>query len=156
MADTKISALSGATALAGTEAVPIIQSATTKKATADQIGDRVIARYGLTLNNATVSDPTVNSDGNAGYAASSVWLNTTTGAAWYCRSASVGAAVWERLDLADHPGYLSGQWYPSVPNGTMATGSAFIANAIRLAARGVEHDVVGRLAARLSVQSDAV
>ena len=31
-----------------------------------------------------------------------------------------------------------------------------IANAIRLAARGVEHDVVGRLAARLSVQSDAV
>ncbi len=31
-----------------------------------------------------------------------------------------------------------------------------IANAIRLAARGVEHDVVGRLAARVSVQSDAV
>jgi len=34
--------------------------------------------------------------------------------------------------------------------------STAIANAIRLAARGVEHDVVGRLAARLSVQSDAV
>jgi glycerol-3-phosphate acyltransferase PlsX len=33
---------------------------------------------------------------------------------------------------------------------------AAIANAIRLAARGVEHDVVGRLAARLSVQSDPV
>jgi len=31
--------------------------------------------------------------------------------------------------------------------------STAIANAIRLAARGVEHDVVGRLAARLSVQS---
>jgi glycerol-3-phosphate acyltransferase PlsX len=31
-----------------------------------------------------------------------------------------------------------------------------IANAIRLAARGVEHDVVGRLAARLSVQTDVV
>jgi glycerol-3-phosphate acyltransferase PlsX len=31
-----------------------------------------------------------------------------------------------------------------------------IANATRLAARGVEHDVVGRLAARLSVQSDSV
>jgi glycerol-3-phosphate acyltransferase PlsX len=31
-----------------------------------------------------------------------------------------------------------------------------ITNAIRLAARGVEHDVVGRLAARVSVQSDAV
>jgi len=34
--------------------------------------------------------------------------------------------------------------------------STAIANAIRLAARGVEHDVVGRLGARLSVQSDAV
>jgi glycerol-3-phosphate acyltransferase PlsX len=34
--------------------------------------------------------------------------------------------------------------------------STAIANAIRLAARGVEHDVVGRLAARVSVQSDAV
>jgi glycerol-3-phosphate acyltransferase PlsX len=34
--------------------------------------------------------------------------------------------------------------------------STAIANAIRLAARGVDHDVVGRLAARLSVQSDAV
>jgi len=33
---------------------------------------------------------------------------------------------------------------------------AAIANAIRLAARGVEHDVVGRLAASVSVQSDAV
>ncbi len=31
-----------------------------------------------------------------------------------------------------------------------------IANATRLAARGVEHDVVGRVAARLSVQSDVV
>jgi phosphate acyltransferase len=34
--------------------------------------------------------------------------------------------------------------------------STAIANAIRLAARGVEHDVVGRLAARLSIQSDPV
>ena len=31
-----------------------------------------------------------------------------------------------------------------------------ITNAIRLAARGVEHDVVGRLAARLSVQPDSI
>jgi phosphate acyltransferase len=34
--------------------------------------------------------------------------------------------------------------------------STAIANAIRLAARGVDHDVVGRLAARVSVQSHAV
>jgi glycerol-3-phosphate acyltransferase PlsX len=34
--------------------------------------------------------------------------------------------------------------------------STAIANAIRLAARGVEHDVVGRLATRLSVQPDPV
>ncbi len=34
--------------------------------------------------------------------------------------------------------------------------STAIANAIRLAARGVDHDVVGRLAARVSVQPDVV
>lgn len=37
MADKKISQLSSATALAGTEAVPVVQSGTTKKATVDQI-----------------------------------------------------------------------------------------------------------------------
>lgn len=37
MADKKISALTSATALAGTEVVPIVQSGTTKKATVDQI-----------------------------------------------------------------------------------------------------------------------
>jgi fatty acid/phospholipid biosynthesis enzyme len=31
-----------------------------------------------------------------------------------------------------------------------------IANAVRLAARGVEHDIVGRLAARLSQQTQVV
>lgn len=37
MADKKISALTAATALAGTEVVPVVQSGTTKKATIDQI-----------------------------------------------------------------------------------------------------------------------
>lgn len=37
MADLKISQLSAATALAGTEVVPVVQSGTTKKATIDQI-----------------------------------------------------------------------------------------------------------------------
>lgn len=37
MADLKISQLSSATALAGTEVVPVVQSGTTKKATIDQI-----------------------------------------------------------------------------------------------------------------------
>lgn len=37
MADTKISNLTAATALAGTEVVPVVQSGTTKKVTIDQI-----------------------------------------------------------------------------------------------------------------------
>jgi hypothetical protein len=37
MADSKISALTGASALAGTEVLPIVQSSTTKKVTVDQI-----------------------------------------------------------------------------------------------------------------------
>ena len=41
MADTKISALTAASALAGTEVVPAVQSSTTKKATIDQIATRV-------------------------------------------------------------------------------------------------------------------
>lgn len=44
MPDTKISALTSATALAGTEVLPIVQSGATVKATADQVGDRVVSR----------------------------------------------------------------------------------------------------------------
>lgn len=47
MADTKISALTGASALAGTEVLPGVQSAATVKITADQIGDRVQSRFAL-------------------------------------------------------------------------------------------------------------
>jgi hypothetical protein len=43
MADAKISALTAASALAGTETVPVVQSGTTKKATVDQFAARAEA-----------------------------------------------------------------------------------------------------------------
>jgi len=48
MADTKISDLTAASALAGTEVVPVVQSATTKKATITQILAGTVAPAGLT------------------------------------------------------------------------------------------------------------
>jgi len=62
----------------------------------------------------------------------------------------------ERLDPDTYGGaYLLGlKGLVVISHGNSS--STAIANAIRLAARGVEHDVVGRLAARLSVQPDPV
>lgn len=44
MADSKVSALSAASALAGTEVFPVVQSAASVKATIDQVGTRVQAQ----------------------------------------------------------------------------------------------------------------
>ena len=62
----------------------------------------------------------------------------------------------ERLDPDTYGGaYLLGlKGLVVIAHGNSS--STAITNAIRLAARGVEHDVVGRLAARVSVQSDVV
>jgi hypothetical protein len=47
------------------------------------------------LDNLTATtDPTTGDDSADGYAAGSLWLNTTSGHAWLCFDASVGAAVW--------------------------------------------------------------
>ena len=47
MADIKISALTAASALAGTEALPLVQSATTKKATAQAVADLALTAAAL-------------------------------------------------------------------------------------------------------------
>ena len=51
-------------------------------------------------NNATTSDPTVNSDSGAGYEVFSRWLNLTTDAEFVCLDATVGAAVWKETTAA--------------------------------------------------------
>lgn len=54
MADTKVSALSAASALDGTEVFPVVQSATSKKATIDQVSTYLGGRE---LDNAAVTTP---------------------------------------------------------------------------------------------------
>jgi len=45
-------------------------------------------------NFAGTAAPTSAADSSAGYVAGSLWLNTTAGSAFICRSAALGAAVW--------------------------------------------------------------
>lgn len=90
------------------------------------------ATLGLVNNNfAATSDPTANDDTGAGYSAGSRWLRTDTGDSWTCRSASAAAAKWEKMDVADHPGYIAGNWYQPVL-GTAGAGAALANGSIRL------------------------
>lgn len=58
-----------------------------------------LAGTGGPLNNfAATTDPGVGDDSGDGYGVGSVWINVTLDRIWQCQSASVGAAVWERLD----------------------------------------------------------
>ena len=50
--------------------------------------------------NTDVVDPAVTEDSSAGYERGSLWINTSTNNAFRCADASVGAAVWDQIDLA--------------------------------------------------------
>lgn len=76
--------------------------------------------------------PTPNDDSADGYGVGSRWLNTTTSQMWTARSVGVGAAVWVLEDLADHPGYVSGNWYHGNTGISVAAGTAMAADTIRL------------------------
>lgn len=53
------------------------------------------------LNNFSAStDPTVNDDSADGYGPGSLWVNSTTPAAFICITAGVGAADWNQIDAA--------------------------------------------------------
>jgi hypothetical protein len=45
-------------------------------------------------NNITSSNPTVNSDSNAGYSVGSIWFNSSTSVIFICVDNTVGAAIW--------------------------------------------------------------
>lgn len=87
MADLKISQLSSATALAGTEVVPVVQSGATKKATIDQIlspaagkGINFSANGGDTLTqyDEATWTPTLSRDGSAPTLAYTVQVGSIT------------------------------------------------------------------------------
>lgn len=69
------------------------------------------------------TNPATTDDTGSGYAAGSLWFNTTTGQLWVCRSASSSAAVWLLIDYADHTGYISGNWYQPIA-GQVVAGAA--------------------------------
>lgn len=64
-------------------------------------GGAALGAFGtLKANFAASANPAVGDDSADGYAAGSVWLNTTAGTAWICRSAALGAAVWLPITTA--------------------------------------------------------
>jgi len=80
------------------------------------------------------SDPGTANDNTQGYAAGSHGINTGTGRAFICRSATTGAAVWEPLGPLGHPGFIANNWYPMFPpTGTEAASGALVAGTTYLA-----------------------
>jgi hypothetical protein len=67
------------------------------------------------------SDPGATNDANQGYGAGSYGVNTDTARVFVCRSAAVGAAVWEALD-GKATNYKAGNWY--VPANSIIATSA--------------------------------
>jgi hypothetical protein len=49
--------------------------------------------------NRTAADPTTAADTLAGYAAGSLWINSSDGGAFICTDATAAAAVWEELTV---------------------------------------------------------
>ena len=111
----KISQLTAAAALAGTEQIPGVQSAANVSITPSQLATYVQSQLPVvvnTLNNFTATTtPTVDDDAGDGYSVGSRWLNTTTGQVFTCQNSTAGAAVWVAQGVAEHPGYVAGRYY---------------------------------------------
>jgi len=88
---------------------------------------------GAPLGNYTATTaPTANDDSADGYAVGSRWFNTVTSQMWTARVVTVGAAFWVLEDLADHPGYISGNWYHGNTGVALANGATLAANTVRM------------------------
>jgi hypothetical protein len=72
----------------------------------------------------STSDPTVNNDSTQGYAAGWHWLNSNTGRVFFCRSAAVGAAVWNPLRQGGKISHVVNNWY--CPSFTWRSGSVIL------------------------------
>lgn len=75
------------------------------------------------------ADPTASNDATQGYAVGSGWFNTTTQVFWRAASVGAGAASWIPMQVNDHPGYRTGEYYGTYEG---AGGSATITPAIDL------------------------
>lgn len=89
-------------------------------------------KLGLAKNNFTAtSNPATTDNAASGYGPGSNWLNLTTGQTWRYLSESGGVAVWQMMDVADHPGYVAGLRYPLVDAASSAVaqvnGTAYFA-----------------------------
>lgn len=60
---------------------------------------------------AAAADPTANDDAGDDHQVGSLWINTSTGATFQCRSAASSAAVWIGLAATQTPGFRTGQWW---------------------------------------------
>jgi hypothetical protein len=90
------------------------------------------AAPGLQTNLNAAADPSVNNDATQGYAIGSLWQNANTGRVFIARNVSTGAAVWNALELVDHPGYIANNWYVAAPYQVTSTSASSVANSIRL------------------------
>lgn len=150
MADTKISDLTAADALDGTEEFAVNQGGVSKKATADQIQTLV---GGLTHNFGAAVDPTAFEDSGDGYSVGSLWMRTDTGDVWRARAVGVGVAKWVKMGLSSHPGYVSGRFYiapPAFP-APLQAGAALGTTTIKLVMINIEQRItISALATRVT------
>lgn len=128
-ADSTINGLGAGAAVQSTDIFPAYQGANpATSVTAAQI--KTFTSIQSNLNTST--DPTAANDNTQGYLVGSIWQNSSTGRIWIARSVATNNAVWTLLELSDHPGYITGNWY--LPAGIQAAsaGSAPGAGSIRL------------------------
>ncbi len=116
MADSKISALTAASALAGTEVLPVVQSGTTKKATVTEVlaaGSGTYAPVGDTFPFSYANDPRAAASGTGNAALGAV------NDAWWFRAEGKASAI---TKIAIQVGVQSGNI--SVGTATSAAGRA--------------------------------
>jgi len=84
-------------------------------------------------NLSATTNPAVSNDSSQGYEDGSIWVNTSTDAAYICSDNSVGAAIWKNIS-ADGSLIASTQWARTLPapvplpNGSIANGFTFFDN----------------------------
>lgn len=78
------------------------------------------------------TDPTSANDSTQGFVVGNIWFNSTTGRVFIVRSVAVAAAVWQLMEVSDHPGYIAGNWYTPYGVAIDAGGANPGANSIRL------------------------
>ena len=106
-----------------------IDDGASKKTTLQGIANGLsLAKANLTATTA----PTASDDNTQGYAVGSRWINTTTSQMWTARTVGTGTATWVLEDLADHPGYVSGNFYHGNTGVSLAAGAALATNTMRL------------------------